>query len=63
MTNSQNYEKPTSRHSATDPEKCYIMAKKYGWKLLRIEITQAPVLKVDCIFEGETEFPNYQKEN
>lgn len=56
-------EKPESRHAATDPDKCFLMAKKYGWKLLRIEPTGDKILKVNCIFEGETEFPTYQQED
>ncbi|BAB78377.1 hypothetical protein ACN23B_28440 (plasmid) [Anabaena sp. FACHB-709] len=56
-------EKPESRHAATDPEKCRIMEKKYGWKLLRVEPTGNKVLKVDCVFEGETKFPTYKQEN
>lgn len=62
MNAQQKSENQISRHSATDPEKCYLIAKKYGWKLLRIEPTQDPVLKVDCIFEGDTEFPADHKE-
>ncbi|MCL1466911.1 hypothetical protein LAY41_21200 [Argonema galeatum A003/A1] len=58
-----NNEKPESRHSATDPEKCYQMERKYGWKLLRVEKTKHQTLKVDCVFEGETEFPKYQQED
>lgn len=55
-------EKPESRHAATDPEKCRIMEKKYGWKLLRVEPTGDNVLKVDCVFEGETKFPTYKQD-
>lgn len=58
-----NAEKPESRHAATDPEKCRTMEKKYGWKLLRVEPTGSKVLKVDCVFEGETKFPTYEQEN
>ena len=63
MNQNQDREKPTSRHSATDGEKCISMSKKYGWKLLRIEPTNNSFLKVDWVFEGETEFPNYYEEN
>jgi hypothetical protein len=58
-----NSEKPESRHAVTDPEKCREMEKKYGWKLLRVEATKDKVLKVDCIFEGKTEFPTYHQED
>ncbi|NEP45363.1 MAG: hypothetical protein F6K35_41550 [Okeania sp. SIO2H7] len=37
MNRNQDGEKPNSRHSATDAERCIQMSKKYGWKLLRIE--------------------------
>lgn len=40
-------------HSATDPEKCRQMARKYGWTLKRIKLTRDPVLKVDCVFYGQ----------
>ena len=46
-----------SRHSATEPEKCDQMAKRQGWELIRWEKTNASILKVDCVFEGLTEFP------
>jgi hypothetical protein len=37
--------------------------KKYGWKLLRIERNQNnPVLKWNCVFNGQTEFPDYLEE-
>ncbi len=62
MSNDNN-EQPTSRHGATDPEKCFEMEKKYGWKLLRFELTKEQTLKVDCVFEGETEFPSYLTED
>lgn len=31
--------------------------KNYGWQLVDVEKTGNPVLPVDCVFEGETEFP------
>jgi hypothetical protein len=31
--------------------------EKYGWKLKRVELNKNDILKVDCVFEGETEFP------
>ncbi|HEY9707955.1 MAG TPA: hypothetical protein V6D48_07090 [Oculatellaceae cyanobacterium] len=62
MSNDNN-KQTTSRHGATDPEKCREMEKKYGWKLLRFELTKDQILKVDCVFEGETEFPTYQTED
>lgn len=50
-----------SRHAATDKDKCDDMADKYGWELVRVEPTENPILEVDCVFDGETEFPNYQE--
>jgi hypothetical protein len=62
-TNKGDNKQTTSRHAATDPEKCFEMEKKYGWKLLRFELTKDQTLKVDCVFEGETEFPTYLTED
>ena len=41
------------------------MGKKYEWNLKDIVLrTDRPILKVDCVFEGDTEFPSYgEKEN
>ena len=50
-------EENISRHSATDPEKCDRMAKRQGWELIGWEKTNDSILKVDCVFEGLTEFP------
>ena len=58
-------EENVSRHGATSEGKCDEMRKKYGWNLIRVELTpQHPILKVDCVFEGKTEFPKsfYDKE-
>jgi len=59
MTRSPRYDpdENVSRHGATDPDKCEEMADKYGWNLVRIEETGDSVLEVDCVFDGETEFP------
>lgn len=46
-----------SRHSAANDDCCDEMAETYGWKLVDVEETRNPVLPVDCVFEGETEFP------
>lgn len=62
MRKPSNGEKPESRHGATDPQRCRNMEKKYGWKLLRVEKTRDTILKFDCVFEGETEFPNYSED-
>ena len=60
MTNSnESNSKDTSWHAATDPEKCLEMERKYGWKLLRIKKVGGNILKVNCIFKGQTRFPNY----
>lgn len=44
-------------HAATDPQKCRDMEARYGWKLKKIESTGNPILKVNCIFDGDAEFP------
>ncbi len=55
----------TSRHGAVSPDDCIKMGKKYEWKLKDIVLrTDRPILKVDCVFEDDTEFPSYgEKEN
>ena len=45
--------KPKNVHSVTDPDLCESMGKKHGWKLLEVVPTKDPILKADCIFEGE----------
>lgn len=50
-------------HYATDKKKCEEMEKRYGWKLKRTEKTTDDILKAKCIFEGESQFPNYQEES
>ncbi|MGK7905479.1 MAG: hypothetical protein AB4352_29555 [Hormoscilla sp.] len=53
-----------SRHAATDEGCCEEMERKYGWKLKRIEpIRYDPIFKVDCVFEGQTEFPQPYHDN
>jgi len=46
-----------SRHAAADEGCCEEMERKYGRELVRVEITPDPILEVDCVFEGKTEFP------
>lgn len=58
----QNTEQPTSRHAVTERIRCYQIEQKYAWKLLRIELTGDKTLKYLCVFEGKTEFPNYQED-
>ena len=55
-------EKNESRHAAVDADRCEQMAYKYSWKLKRVELTGNQILEVDCVFEGETEFPNWQNQ-
>ena len=47
----------------TDPEKCYKIQDKYGWELLGYEEVGGEILKVKCIYEGETQFPSYFPED
>ena len=44
---------PENIHSATDPEKCRDMGRKYRWRLKRMEQTNDRILKVNCVFYGE----------
>lgn len=48
-----------SRHGAATRKDCEKMAKRQRWELKRIEGDEngKGVLKVDCVFEGYTEFP------
>ena len=55
-------ENPESRHAVTERRKCYEMEKKYDWKLVRIEPTGDKILKHNCVFEGETKFPDYMED-
>lgn len=59
-----NDDENISKHAVTDPKKCREIADKYGWKLLRVETTKSSKdLKFDCVFEGDTRFPNYQEDD
>ncbi|NER96276.1 MAG: hypothetical protein F6J86_20935 [Symploca sp. SIO1B1] len=40
-------------HSATDPNQCREMERKYGWRLKTIRRTRDPTLKVNCVFYGQ----------
>lgn len=53
--NEQNQEQQPQQniHAATSPQACIEMGKRYGWKLLGWQITNAPILRVNCVFEGE----------
>jgi hypothetical protein len=57
-------EENVSRHAAADADCCDEMADRNGWKLVDVEETGNSALPVDCVFEGETEFPSsyYDKE-
>jgi hypothetical protein len=39
------------------------MQEKYGWKLLGIERTGDDTFKYNCVFEGETQLPDYMDDN
>jgi hypothetical protein len=57
----QPAERNISKHAVTERWRCYAIEEKYGWTLLRIEKTGDKILKWNCVFEGETEFPNYME--
>ena len=40
-------------HAAVTPQACAEMGNRYKWKLKRVRPTGDPILKVNCIFEGE----------
>lgn len=46
-----------TRHAATSEEACTHMEEKYGWQLKNVEETGNSILSVDCIFDGNCEFP------
>jgi hypothetical protein len=50
-------DKDETRHAAATKEDCEDMGSKYGWPLKAMEITDTPILPVDCIFEGNCPFP------
>jgi hypothetical protein len=53
-----------SRHAASKEGDCEKMADKYGWDLVGVERTpEDPIFKVDCVFEGKTEFPKSYYDN
>ena len=53
VTNEKENSQSFNAHAAANPKDCVKMGDKYGWKLKRVKPTQNPVLKVECIFEGE----------
>lgn len=55
-------EENVSRHAAADADCFQEMEDKYGWELKRVEPIKYDIFKVDCVFEGNTEFPDWQKE-
>jgi len=56
MSVDPNQDKETT-HSATDEDKCYEMEARYGWDLNKVVETKSEILSVDCIFDGDAEFP------
>ena len=51
-------------HSATDPEKCREMERRYGWILKRVKTNKDLPLEVDCVFHGEqTSFQDLWHDN
>ncbi|NJR53081.1 MAG: hypothetical protein HC780_29530 [Leptolyngbyaceae cyanobacterium CSU_1_3] len=44
-------------YNENDEDCCEEMTEKYDWQLVDVEKTGDPVLPVDCVFEGETQFP------
>lgn len=53
MTQSEHGPTQENVHSATDPDKCRDMERRYGWRLKRIKRTNDSTLKVDCVFYGQ----------
>ncbi|MEG3927884.1 hypothetical protein [Microcoleus sp. D3_18a_C4] len=66
MTNliEQEASEPENIHSATDPQKCREMERRYDWKLKQIKINKDLPLEVDCVFYGEqTSFQDLWHDN
>jgi len=54
LENENTDESPENRHSVTTPSMCRDMGRKFNFgPLKRIERTKSPILKWDCVFEGE----------
>ena len=53
MSQPQSDRSQENIHATTDPEQCDGMANRNGWKLKRVEPTNGPILKVNCVFYGE----------
>lgn len=51
--------KNESRHAAVDRKNCEQMAERQKWRLKGVEVIGGDhaIFKVDCVFEGDTEFP------
>lgn len=56
-------EEDESRHAVANEDCCEEISERYGWNLLAIETTSSYALPVDCVFEGETEFPRSVNES
>lgn len=53
-----------NRHAVTEPDLCRKMARKYDWRLKRIERTPIRDLPYECVFEGEqTSFEDINYDN
>lgn len=49
-------DKNETRHAAVDEDRCDEMSDKYGWPLKVTEATSGD-LPIDCVFDGNCEFP------
>ncbi len=50
--------KDESRHAAVSKDDCLRMEARQGWRLKTVEASKVDsILKVDCVFEGDTKFP------
>ncbi|MGB5896790.1 MAG: hypothetical protein WBD58_18105 [Geitlerinemataceae cyanobacterium] len=50
-------ERKTTSHWAISEEACESMEEKYGWTLVETNRDNSNLLPVECVFEGEAEFP------
>ena len=50
-------ERDETRHAAVSEECCEDMADSYGWNLKQVEPVSNDIFSVDCVFDGQCEFP------
>ncbi len=57
MTKNKDEESTTTSHWASSEEDCEKMAEKYSWDLVETNRDDSKILPVECVYDGEAEFP------